>query len=78
MKFYLLARGAQFEFRGRRFVKTAMAMARDQDGIGNIFQGGMEVTPIGELQLLSDAEDARWKPSDVHWTSFITPAPGES
>jgi hypothetical protein len=37
-------------------------MAQDQDGNGNIFQGGMEVVPIGQPLLLSQEEAARWKP----------------
>ncbi|HLH53910.1 MAG TPA: hypothetical protein VKY92_09875 [Verrucomicrobiae bacterium] len=76
VKFYLLARGAVFECNGKRFKKTAMSMAQDDEGIGTVFAGQGEVEPIGEPVLLSDEEAARWKPSDIPWTSYMTPAPG--
>ncbi|HZR18701.1 MAG TPA: hypothetical protein VFE51_15520 [Verrucomicrobiae bacterium] len=78
MQFYLLARGAVFEFNGRRFTKTAMSMARGEDGNGNVFAGERDVVPVGQPLLLSEIEAARWKPSDVPWTDCITPAPGQS
>jgi hypothetical protein len=77
MQFYQLAIGARFEFRGREYVKKAMSMTQDSDGIGNIFQAGAEVTPIGEPLLLSEAEAAKWKPSEIPWTAHLTPAPGQ-
>jgi hypothetical protein len=75
MQFYLLAKGARFEFRGQQFRKTAMSMAEDEHSNGSIFQPEFEVTPIGEPILLPEAEAERWKPSQVHWTEFITKAP---
>jgi hypothetical protein len=59
MQFYLLAKGALFEFSGRQFTKTAMSMAVDSDRNGNIFQGGTEVTPIGEPLLLPAGESEK-------------------
>jgi hypothetical protein len=55
MQFYRLAPGCRFEFEGRQFQKTAMSMAEDADRIGNVFQAGMEVTPIGEPLVLPEA-----------------------
>jgi hypothetical protein len=75
MQFYLLAPGARFEFRGRQFVKIGITMARDSERVGTIFQGGAEVTPIGELLLLPEAEAARWKPSDIPWTAGMVQSP---
>jgi hypothetical protein len=77
MQFYRLAKGARFEFGGRQYEKTAMSMAVDCDGIGNVFDGAREVTPVGEPLLLPEEESARWKPSDIPWTDYITPAPGQ-
>lgn len=77
MQFYRLAPGARFECEGRQFLKLAMSMARDeQANIGCIFPGDTEVTPIGEPLLLSEAEAARWKPREGHWTDGMAPAPG--
>jgi hypothetical protein len=39
MKFYELAVGARFVFRGRRFEKIAISMTEDEHGCGNIFLG---------------------------------------
>jgi hypothetical protein len=44
MKFYELAIGARFEFRGRRFVKEAMSMAQDEERCGTIIAEGMAST----------------------------------
>jgi hypothetical protein len=78
MQFYRLAPGARFEFRGREYRKEAMSMAGDSDGVGNVFQGGTEVTPIGEPLFLSEAEAEQWKSSEIPWTDYITPAPGQT
>jgi hypothetical protein len=77
MRFYQLARGARFEFRGKRYLKTAMSLAQDADRIGNVFQAETEVTPIGEPLLLPPEEAAKWKPSEIPWTAYITPSPIE-
>ena len=77
MKFYELAIGAVFHFRGGRFKKIAMSMASDEQGCGNIFRGETDVETDGVPLLLSAAEAARWKPDDRHWTDYVTLAPGE-
>ena len=65
MQFYQLAPGARFEFRGKQFTKVASSMAQDTGRIGNIFQHGTEIAPIGEPLLLPDAEAEKWKPSET-------------
>ena len=64
MMFYELAIGAHFSFRGRRFIKQAMAVAEDEQRVGNVFLGHTEVTCEGEPLLLSPEEAARWKPAE--------------
>ena len=49
MKFYQLAVGAKFVFRGKEFEKTAMSMAVDERCWGNIFMAGTEVESEGPL-----------------------------
>jgi|ERR1039458_7626088 hypothetical protein len=75
MKFYELAIGARYGFRGRRFEKTVMSMANDDQGCGSIFMGETEVTPDGVPLLLPATEAAKWKPDDRHWTEYLSPAP---
>jgi hypothetical protein len=75
MKFYELAVGARYVFRGRRFEKTAMSMANDEKRCGRIFMGETEVTPDGVPFLLPLEEAAKWKPDERHWTEYLTPAP---
>ena len=70
-----MAIGARFVFRGRRFEKTAMSMAREEQGLDSIFMGETEIVPEGALLLLPPAEAERWKPSDRHWTDYLSPAP---
>jgi hypothetical protein len=77
MQLYELAVGARFFFRGRRYEKIAMSMARDEDRIGNIFMGETEVTADGEPSLLPPEEAALWKPPERHWTEYLGPAPGQ-
>ena len=77
MKFYELAIGARFIFRGQRFEKLGMSMAKDDKGIGSIFMGETEVSPDGVPQLLPPEEAAKWKPDDKHWTEYLGPAPGQ-
>ena len=77
MKFYELAIGARFFFRGRRYEKLAMGLAEDEDRIGHVFMAGVEVTPDGEPKLLPPEEAARWKPDAKHWTEYLGPAPGQ-
>ena len=69
MQFYLLAPGARFVFGGMLFMKIAMSMAQDFERIGHVFQGETDVTPIGEILLLSVAEAQKWKPSEIPWTA---------
>ena len=78
MKFYELAPGAVFTFRGRRFTRTAMSMAEDENRLGNIFQGGTEVETEGVPLLLPPDVAAQWKPDERPWTDYITPAPGQN
>jgi len=76
VQFYQLAIGAEFEFRGQRYRKLAMSMAED-DGRrwGHVFMGGIEVVSEGPLLPAEVAE--RWRPSDIPWTDYLTPAPGQ-
>ena len=75
MRFYELAVGAPFVFRGRRFEKIAMGMANNEQGHGSVFLGETEVVPDGVPLLLPPEEAANWKPSDRHWTEYLSPAP---
>jgi hypothetical protein len=77
MKFYELAVGARFVFRGRRFEKIAMSVAHDEQRCGTVFMGETEVSPDGVPLLLPAAEAARWKRDDTHWTKHLAPAPRE-
>jgi hypothetical protein len=45
MQFQEIPIGGHFEFRGRRYQKLALSMARDEDHYGNIFQAQTEVLP---------------------------------
>ena len=54
-----------------------MSMAKDAERIGTVFQGETEITPIGEPLLLPEEEAEKWRPSETHWTAFMSPAPGE-
>ncbi len=69
VKFYELAIGARFEFRGRRFVKEAMCMAQDEQELGTIFMGEAMVESDGPL--LPPEVAARWKPERGHWAGVI-------
>ena len=69
VKFYELAIGARFVFRGRRYEKIAMSMTRDDEGLGAIFMGEAEV--VSEGPLLPPEEAARWKPERGHWAAVI-------
>ena len=75
MKFYQLAVAARFVFRGRRFEKIAMSVAREEQGLGGLFMGETEIVPEGVPLLLPPAEAERWKPDDRHWTDYLSPAP---
>lgn len=77
MKFYELAVGARFVFRGRRFEKIAMSMAKAEQGLGSLFMGETEIVPDGVPLLLAAVEAAWWEPSDRHWTDYLSPAPGQ-
>ena len=59
MKFYELAVGARFDYRGRPFEKTAISMADDERGCGSIFLGETEVAPDGVPLLLPPEEAAK-------------------
>jgi len=71
VKFYELAPGARFVFRGQRFEKIAMSMARDGRGWGNTFLGETDVEPEGEPLLLPPEVAARWKPERGHWAGVV-------
>ena len=79
MQFYKLAPGAQFEYQGKRYQRTAMDSIRDENGQPSSFRPEWEVTPIGEPLLLSEAEAEFWKPIDWReWAAQIKPALGQS
>ncbi len=44
-KFSQIPIGARFEFRGHRYEKLALNLARDEQRFGNIFQAETEVVP---------------------------------
>jgi len=48
IKFRDLPVGARFEFRGRRYEKLALSMARDEDRLGNVFHADAEVRPADD------------------------------
>ena len=75
IKFYELAIGARFVFRGRRFEKIGMSMAEEELGLGSIFMGEAEIVPDGVPMSLPPEEATWWKPSDRHWTEYLSPAP---
>ena len=77
VKFYELAVGARFVFRGKRFEKIGMSMAEDNRRSGHVFQGDTDVEPDGAPLLLPPAEVARWKPDERYWTEYLGPAPGQ-
>jgi hypothetical protein len=66
-------KGARFEFPGKTFEKCAMSMAHDECGNGSVFQGGIEVSPIGQWSIVAAAraEAERWKPFQGHWTELM-------
>ena len=69
--FFQLPVGARFEFRGRRYEKLALSMARDEERCGNIFQYETEVAwdrRPGEVE-------GPPRPPQPHWTSYLSPAP---
>ena len=69
MRFYELAIGAVFEFRGTRYAKTAMSMAEDDRRWGNVFMGETVVASDGPLLPAEVA--ARWKPERGHWAAVV-------
>ncbi len=69
VRFYELAIGAAFVFRGQSFVKEAMCMARDEERLGTIFMGEAIVESDGPL--LPPEVAAQWKPCRGHWTAMI-------
>ncbi len=58
MRFKELPVGARFEFRGHRYEKVAISMARDEERRGNIFHDDTEVvsdTPVNQPATQEDA-----------------------
>jgi hypothetical protein len=74
VKFFELAVGARFLFRAQQFEKTAMGMAQDGRGWGNIFMGEMDVETDGEPLLLPPEVAARCKPERGHWAAVVEAA----
>jgi len=75
MKFYELAIGAVFNFRGKRYEKTAIPDRRHRDlpAVGTWYwrrRGGDEPFLPAEVA-------AEWKPSEVYWADRLEPAPGQ-
>ena len=85
MKFYQLAIGARFKFRGREFEKSARGFAV---GIGDgpmdhrYGAGFMLETEVeSDGPFLTEAEIGLWRPSPRPWYENLSPAPpprGES
>ncbi len=69
VRFYELAVGAPFIWRGQRYQKTAMSMAQDEQRFGSVFLGETEVASDGPL--LPAEEVAMWKPERGHWAAVI-------
>ncbi len=69
VKFYQLAIGARFVFRGKCYTKTAISMTQDERGWGTIFLGETDVVSDGPL--LPPEEAARQKPERGHWAAVI-------
>jgi hypothetical protein len=44
IKFCQLPLGAKFEFKGRRYEKLALSLARDEERFGNVFHAETEVS----------------------------------
>lgn len=58
----------------KRWTKQAISVASDGH-IGHVMMGETEVIPDGEPLLLPPEEAAKWKPSEIHWTEHLAPAP---
>jgi hypothetical protein len=71
--FYRLPLGARFEFRGKRYEKLALSMARDEERCGNIFQDEAEV--LWDRQPGEELKPPR--PPEPPWWSYMSPAPGQ-
>ncbi len=69
--FYQLPIGARFEFRGRRYEKLGLSLARDEERCGNIFQDEAEV----EWDRRPGEEEGAPRPPEPHWTCYLSPAP---
>lgn len=72
-QFRALPVGARFEFRGRRYEKLALSLARDEDCCGNVFQDETEVW--ADLPPPPQGLEPRRLPAP-HWTEPLCPAPG--
>jgi len=71
-QFSALPVGARFEFRGRRYEKLALSLARDEDCCGNVFQDQTEVW--ADLPPPPRVLDPRRQPARP-WTEHLCPAP---
>ena len=71
--FYQLPLGARFEFRGKRYEKLALSMARDEERCGNIFQDEAEV--LWDRRPGEELKPPR--PPEPPWWSYMSPAPGQ-
>ena len=58
MRFKELPVGARFEFRGHRYEKVALSMARDEERMGNIFHDDTEVVSDTPVVQPTDQESA--------------------
>lgn len=77
LRFGELPLGGRFEFRGRRYEKLALSLARDEDRCGNIFQAETLVCTEqagGTAPLLAVARAA--VPAEPSWAQYLSRAPG--
>ena len=74
IQFQQLPLGARFEFRGRRYEKLALSMARDEERCGNIFRDETEVF----WHRRPGEQPKPLRPPEPHWTSYMHPAPGQA
>ncbi len=71
IQFQQLPIGARFEFRGRRYEKLALGIARDEDHCGNLFQDETQVF----WHRRPGEEPRPMRPPQPHWATHLTPAP---
>lgn len=80
--------GGRFEFRGRRYEKLALSLARDEERCGNVFMDRTEVCVENATALRAAgaapaperraSASAHATPPPRSWTDYLSVAPGQS